>query len=101
MFAKFVTAGETEYVTVDPTEKGKTIGRTWILLCPETLKVLVLFIVAPPDTPVPPLGTMYQIIKLVRRPGPTVKGLIGQDRHEGGWYRMLPSPGMQGTQGET
>lgn len=101
MFVRFITAGEPEYTTVDATEGEKSFGRTWILLCPETNKVLVLFVKFPADALGPPLGAVYQIIKLARKPGPTIEGLIGRDRHDGGWYRILPCPEMNETRGGT
>ena len=99
MFMKFISAGEPEYTTIVAEGKEKALGRTWILFCPENLRVLVLFVAIRPNTPDPSLGEAYQIIPFGGRSRPVVEGFVGCDRQDGRRYRILPCPAMSETGG--
>jgi hypothetical protein len=79
----------------------KAFGKTWILSCPTSFKVLVLFVAIRANPPVPPLGTVLQVIPFGWRPGFTGEGFIRRDRQGGERYRIMPCPEMNETTGGT
>jgi hypothetical protein len=99
MFMRFISAGQPDVGVLHPETGEKALGRPWILLCPESLRVLVLFVAIPTNPPVPLLGSIHQVIPFDRRPIFTGEGFIGRDRHDGRWYRILPCPAMGETSG--
>ena len=99
MFMRFISAGQPDVGVLHPETGEKALGKTWILACPESLRVLVLFVAIPANSLVPLLGSNHQIIPFDWRPIFTGEGFIGRNRQDGQWYRIMHCPAMRETRG--
>jgi hypothetical protein len=78
-----------EYEPRGPSGEREAVGRYWTFIAPDAPGVLDLFVECPGALPIPTPGATYRVSLLPEGPGFIRTGLIGLDRRNNSWYRIL------------
>ena len=93
MLMKLTSFGDVEYGPPGSAGEQDAVGRIWSLTEVEGPTVLDLFVESPGALPVPKLGRIYRVTMLPEGPVSVKMGLLGIDRSNDRWYRIVSYPG--------